>query len=73
MTVMRIALLSEELESLRQLASEAILKHIPILHGKRLVHCGYASIRAGVPIITTMGRAKLAFEITRANWLVAPA
>lgn len=69
MTVLLSALLSEELESLRQLAGEAIL---PVLHGNRLVHCGYARIRAGVPIITTLGRAKLAFEITRASWLTAP-
>lgn len=69
MTVLLSALLSEELESLRQLAGEAIL---PVLHGSRLVHCGYASIRAGVPIITTLGRARLAFEITRASWLAAP-
>ena len=72
MAVMRNVLLSEELESLRQLAGGAILKRVPILHSERLVHCGYASIRAGALIITTMGRAKLAFEITRASWLPAP-
>lgn len=72
MAAVRTALLSEELDSLRQLAGEAILEHIPSRHGERLVHCGYASLRGGALMITTMGRARLAFEITRASWLGAP-
>ena len=72
MSVIRAALLAEELESLRQLTCEALRMHVPVLHGDKLVRCGFAKIGAGALIITTMGRAKLAFEITRASWLAAP-
>lgn len=72
MPVIRAALLAEELESLRQLACETLRKHVPILHGEKLVRCGFAKIRAGALMITTMGHAKLAFEITRASWSGAP-
>lgn len=72
MAAILTALLSEELESLRQLTVGAVMKRVPTLHGEKLVRCGYARIRAGALIITTMGRAKLAFEITRASWLAAP-
>ena len=72
MSAILTSLPSEELESLRQLAGGAVMKRVPVLHGEKLVRCGYASSRAGMPVITTMGRAKLAFEITRASWLSAP-
>lgn len=72
MSIIRIALLAEELESLRQLACATLLKLVPIRHGEKLVHCGFAKIRAGALIITTMGHAKLAIEVTRANWFAAP-
>ena len=71
MSVMRTVLLLDELESLRQLTRGVMQKRIPVLHGEKLVRCGFAKLRAGALTITTGGHAKLAFEITRASWFAA--
>jgi hypothetical protein len=73
MNAVRTALLPAELESLRQLALGAMMQRIPVEHGDRLVHCGFARLQTGALIVTVAGHAQLAFEITRASWLVATA
>lgn len=72
MAAVRTELLPVELESLRQLTRGTVKKPIPAQHGEKLVRCGFASMRAGKPIITIRGHAKLAFEITRASWFSMP-
>jgi hypothetical protein len=72
MTAFRAILLAVELESLRQLTLGALQKRIPARHGEALVRGGFARMRAGTLIVTTLGHAKLALEITRASWLAAP-
>lgn len=69
MTAIHATLLVEELESLRQLRPET--KRLRVEHGEMLVRRGFARNDAGALVITTMGYAKLAFEITRASWLPA--
>lgn len=72
MTAFRAILLAVELESLRQLTLGAIQKRIPARHSEALVRGGFARDNAGALIVTTLGHAKLALEITRASWLDAP-
>ncbi|MBI3042608.1 MAG: hypothetical protein HYY78_07250 [Betaproteobacteria bacterium] len=72
MAVIATALQPGELESLRQLTRGAAKKRIPVDHVEKLVGFGFARIRAGTPIITTRGHAKLAFEITRSSWFATP-
>lgn len=69
MTAVRATLLAKELESLRQLTRGAMKKRISVKHGEKLVRCGFAKIRAGALTVTTMGHAKLAFEIIGARLL----
>lgn len=68
MTVIRATLLAGEMESLRQLTRGTMKRRISVEHGEKLVRCGFAKFRTGLLTITTMGRAKLAIEITRASW-----
>ncbi len=42
-------------------------------HRESLTRAGFAAFQSGVLTVTTMGRAKLAFEITRASWDSNPA
>jgi len=70
--VMRATLLAEELESLRQLIPGRRGKRIPAGHGDLLLRRGFAQREAGAMVITTMGHAKLAFEVTRASWFATP-
>ncbi len=72
MTAIRATLLAEELESLRQLARGAMKMRIPVKHWEKLVRCGFAMRRGRALIITFMGHAQLAFEITRVSWIAAP-
>ncbi len=69
MTAIRIKLLAEELESLRQLTRGAMRRRISVKHGEKLVRYGFAKFQTGALTITTMGHAKLAIEITRASWI----
>jgi hypothetical protein len=68
MTMVRTTLLPAEIASLRELGLGALKERISISRGEKLVRCGFANFQAGVLTITFMGRAKLALEITRANW-----
>jgi len=72
MPAFRATLLAVELESLRELSLGALGKRIPATYGETLVRGGFARMHAGALIVTTLGRAKLALEITRANWMAAP-
>jgi hypothetical protein len=63
---------TEELESLQRLALGAIAAPVSVEHVEKLVGCGFAAIRAGALVVTTLGRGKLAVELTRATWIVAP-
>ena len=72
MAAFRATLLAVELESLRQLSLGALRNRIPATHGETLVRGGFARLNAGALIVTTLGHAKLALEITRANWMAAP-
>jgi hypothetical protein len=69
-TATRATLLAEELESLRQLRP-GTKKYLPVKRGEMLIRRGFARNDAGALVITTMGYAKLAFEITRASWFSA--
>lgn len=73
MAVIAVALQMEELESLRQLAFRPLEHLVPVKHVEKLINCGFAAMRAGGPMVTTGGHAKLALEITRSNWLGEPA
>jgi hypothetical protein len=64
---------TEELESLQRLALGVMAAPISVKHVEKLVGCGFAAIRAGALVVTTLGRGKLAVELTRATWIVAPA
>jgi hypothetical protein len=65
---------TEELESLRRLALGVMVAPIiSVEHVEKLVGCGFAAVRAGALVVTTLGRGKLAVELTRATWIVAPA
>ena len=72
MSAFRAILLAVELESLRQLTLGAMQKRIPARHGEALMRGGFARMKAGARVVTTLGQAKLALEITRASWLAAP-
>jgi hypothetical protein len=71
-TAIRAMLLAKELKSLRQLAPGTTKKPLPVEDGKTLVRRGFARHEAGALVITIMGHAQLAFEITRASWFAAP-
>lgn len=73
MAIIAAVLLPGELDSLRQLTGAAVKNRIPAEHAEKLVSCGFAAIRAGAPVITSRGHAKLAYEITRSSWFATPA
>ena len=64
---------AEVMESLRRLALGVMAMPVCVEHVEKLVGCGFAAIRGGVVVVTTLGRGKLAIELTRAIWVVAPA
>ncbi len=64
---------TEVMESLRRLALGVKAAPVSVEHVDKLVGCGFAAIRGGVVVVTTLGRGKLAVELTRATWIVAPA
>ena len=64
---------TEVMESLRRLALGVMAAPVSVEHVEKLVGCGFAAIRGGAVVVTTFGRAKLAVELTRAAWIVAPA
>ena len=70
-TAIRATLPADELESLRQLIPGLLKKHVSAGRGDLLIRRGFAKHEAGALVITTMGYAKLAFEITRASWFTA--
>jgi hypothetical protein len=63
---------AEVMESLRRLALGVMAAPVAVEHVEKLVGCGFAAIRGGVVVVTTLGRGKLAVELTRATWIVAP-
>jgi len=58
-----------QLAFLRQLAQDPLVRVASAQHNECLTRLGFATLRGGALSITTMGRAKLLLEITRANWL----
>jgi hypothetical protein len=72
MSIIPVILLDDELRSLRQLASAAENQPMSGTHRESLIRAGFAAFQTGALTITTMGRAKLAFETTRASWFPIP-
>lgn len=72
MAITRTVLLSEELESLRQLACKPAKRGVPAAHGERLIACGFAKIQSGTLRITPRGVAKLSYEATCSDWFARP-
>jgi hypothetical protein len=71
-TISAPLLLAAELKSLRQLAGAAATPPMSGRHRAKLIRSGFAVFHTGALTVTTMGRARLAFEITRASWRPIP-
>lgn len=68
MGTFRLNLPATALRSLERLACSAPRQYVSADQGATLVRNGFAITKAGVLTITTLGRAKLVFELTRASW-----
>ena len=68
MAAFRLNLPAAALQLLRQIACGKPRRFVPATHDATLVRNGFARTSTGGLTITTLGRAKLVFEVTRANW-----
>ena len=68
MAAFRLSMPAAELRLLRQIARGVPRRFVTVAHGATLVRNGFAKISTGVLTVTTLGRAKLVFEITRESW-----
>lgn len=69
MCALKVNLRAGELASLRELAHATGNLTVFNRHNEKLILSGFAAIKKGALIITTLGRGKLILEITRVSWL----
>jgi len=72
MSTISAILLADELKSLSQLARAVRTQPVSGRHREKLLRAGFVLGETGALTITTMGRAILVFETTRASWFPIP-